>query len=110
MANSVSLVIPGSTHDLANNLPSDVEYLRVTTAYYAEIQKFQRLTMQGPGQNCHNLPRRPKTEISSATPLVYMRHRVLANNPIRRRHDQFVTRLELLTSIVNSSFYVSQRR
>ena len=37
-ANSVSLVILGGAHDLADNLPADVEYLRVTTAFYAEIQ------------------------------------------------------------------------
>ena len=37
-ANNVSLVILGGAHDLADNLPADVEYLRVTTAFYAEIQ------------------------------------------------------------------------
>ena len=36
-ANNVSLVILGGAHDLANNLPADVEYCRVTTAFYGEI-------------------------------------------------------------------------
>ena len=37
-ANNVSLVILGGAHDLANNLPADVEYCRVTTAFYGESQ------------------------------------------------------------------------
>ena len=43
-ANSVSLVILGGAHDLADNLPADVEYLRVTTAFYAEIQDESSVT------------------------------------------------------------------
>lgn len=36
--NNASLIILGGGHDLADNLPPDVEYLRVTTDFYAELQ------------------------------------------------------------------------
>jgi hypothetical protein len=37
-ANKVSLIILGGGHVLANNLPPNLEYLRVTTDFYREFQ------------------------------------------------------------------------